>query len=279
MSFSDTFNRGDGALGADWNVVFGSLEVITNQAGVPSPETQGGALVAQDFTDDQTVSVVFSEINDLLGTGGVSLYARVANASFDDAYEVNVSRSGAAEGSGHFQLFNYAGSLSENVVATIPTVGQTLTLSAIGSTISVLVDDVEVISVTNTETPTGPLVGFACYFTYPDVAFDSFSVTDVPALGTMFMPPSFGRIPTTWPRGHEMNALMRNFRPRQEGTNVYFLSDGTVTETDPDSTTVFWDKSWGSPYVAMAWWGSTADPYELTEAQAQALTDAGYSLT
>ena len=99
-----------------------------------------------------------------------------------------------------------------------------------------------------------------------------------------FTPPSFGRIPTTVPRGTPQwepvsNALQRNYRPRQEGTNVYLLSNDTVTETDPDTFNVFWSRTDGTPYVKRVFWGSTADPYELTPAEAAILDAAGYTLT
>jgi len=63
------------------------------------------------------------------------------------------------------------------------------------------------------------------------------------------------------------------------GRNVYYLSDGTVTETDPDGSNVFWTASEGSPYVVTVWWGSTASPYEVTADQATALSNAGYTVT
>lgn len=72
--------------------------------------------------------------------------------------------------------------------------------------------------------------------------------------------------------------LMRWYGGGPRGRNVYYLSDGTVTETDPDSVNVFWLAEDGSPYVEMTWWGSTATPYTLTSAQATALTAAGYTV-
>lgn len=73
--------------------------------------------------------------------------------------------------------------------------------------------------------------------------------------------------------------LFRHFSAGQRGRNVYYLSDGTVTEVDPDSETVYWeDPGDGSTYVAQMWWGSTASAYTVTSAQATALTDAGYTV-
>lgn len=74
--------------------------------------------------------------------------------------------------------------------------------------------------------------------------------------------------------------LLRWHGGNPRGRNVYFLSDGTVTETDPDGQTVFWtDRGDGSTFVEQAWWGSTASPYEVTAEQAAALTAAGYTVS
>lgn len=74
-------------------------------------------------------------------------------------------------------------------------------------------------------------------------------------------------------------ALMSYYGGGPRGRNVYYLSDGTVTEVDPDGTNTFWTRGDGTPYVVQAWWGSTADPYTVTADQATALTDAGYTVT
>jgi hypothetical protein len=63
------------------------------------------------------------------------------------------------------------------------------------------------------------------------------------------------------------------------GRNVFYFSDGTVSETEPDCHTTFWTATDGSPYVVQAWWGSTDQAYTLTSAQATALTNAGYTVT
>lgn len=72
--------------------------------------------------------------------------------------------------------------------------------------------------------------------------------------------------------------LFRWYGGGPRGRNVFYLSDGTVTETDPDSVNAFWTSAEGSPYVEQAWWGSTADPYTITSAQQTALVAAGYTV-
>ena len=74
------------------------------------------------------------------------------------------------------------------------------------------------------------------------------------------------------------NRLMRYYGTLDRGRNVYYLSNGVVTETDPDSVSVFWEQSDGSPYVVQVWWGSADVPYSVTAEQAAALTAAGYTV-
>lgn len=94
-----------------------------------------------------------------------------------------------------------------------------------------------------------------------------------------FTPPVIAEVPALAhdTRGSALR-LMRNFDATNRGLNVYLLSDGTVTETDPDSETVFWNPQDGTPYVARAFWGAPAGPYDLSAAEEAALTNAGYEV-
>lgn len=87
-----------------------------------------------------------------------------------------------------------------------------------------------------------------------------------------FTPPADDTVPPVLARRHPGNVLMRYYAPRPEGRNVYMLTDGTITEADPDGTTVTWDD------VATVWWGGH-EAVEVTAAQAAALTAAGYTVT
>ena len=78
---------------------------------------------------------------------------------------------------------------------------------------------------------------------------------------------------------HPLNRLMSYYGTMPRGRNVYYWSDGSVSESDPDSISTFWTAAQGSPYVVQVWWGSTDAPYEVTAAQAAALVSAGYSVT
>ena len=94
-----------------------------------------------------------------------------------------------------------------------------------------------------------------------------------------FTPPT-ETYPVTVKGHHPLNKLMAHYVTNTRGRNVYYLSDGSVTETDPDSITVFWtNQGNGSTYVVQAWYGSVASPYTVTSAQATALTTAGYTVT
>jgi hypothetical protein len=60
-------------------------------------------------------------------------------------------------------------------------------------------------------------------------------------------------------------ALFRHYRPVVTGRNVFILTDGTVTETQP----------WPYETVARVLMGGLAEP--VTDAEATLLTAAGYA--
>ena len=72
------------------------------------------------------------------------------------------------------------------------------------------------------------------------------------------------------------NRLFRHYRARPAGRNVYLLSDNTVTETDPNGRTVFWQQADGSPYVSRAFYGGH-DSYIISAAEKTILDAAGYT--
>jgi hypothetical protein len=77
-----------------------------------------------------------------------------------------------------------------------------------------------------------------------------------------------------------MRRLLRYHGGNPRGRNVYILSDNTVTETDPDSVTVFWtDQGDGSVYVKRVFFGAVQDAYNVSEAEKQLLEAAGYTVT
>jgi len=55
------------------------------------------------------------------------------------------------------------------------------------------------------------------------------------------------------------------------GRNVFYLTNGSITEVAPDGTTVTWDQ------VETVWWGGHAAS-TVTTAEAAALVAAGYTV-
>jgi hypothetical protein len=55
------------------------------------------------------------------------------------------------------------------------------------------------------------------------------------------------------------------------------MSDGTVTENDPDQQTSFWFASDGSPFVSIAFYGGH-DNYVISDEIAALLTAEGYTV-
>lgn len=103
-----------------------------------------------------------------------------------------------------------------------------------------------------------------------------------------FTPPSRNAVPPVLPpwTGREAQTvtsyrLFRHYRSRPEGINVLELSDGSVTEDEPDGTAVVWSAgdrtgdSINALYVTTAWYGGH-DDYNITEAQKTVLVAAGY---
>lgn len=105
----------------------------------------------------------------------------------------------------------------------------------------------------------------------PDGEIDSY---DLPRLlgqynggpATRFRGPTRNGVRRTLPGGDPIaNRLMRYYSPIVEGVNVFILTDGTVTTTQPAS----WDD------VRRVLWGAHDEP--VTSAEAALLTAAGYS--
>jgi hypothetical protein len=102
-----------------------------------------------------------------------------------------------------------------------------------------------------------------------------------------FTPPATSTVPPVLPPGTGGQTplqyrLWRHYRSRPEGRNVYVLSDGTVTEDDPDSETVHWfgghdSPADGTPYVVHVFYGGH-DDYIIDDATATLLAAEGYTV-
>jgi hypothetical protein len=97
-----------------------------------------------------------------------------------------------------------------------------------------------------------------------------------------FSPPSQSTLPPILPESTGLpRRLFRHYGNGREGINVYILSDGTVTETDPDATSVFWGAEdmtrTTEPYVVMVFWGGTG-PYPVDDTMRALLEANGYTV-
>lgn len=81
-----------------------------------------------------------------------------------------------------------------------------------------------------------------------------------------FIPPTRLIGPTTLAIPHPGNSLMRHYKPRPVGVNVWALNDGTLTETQPMDPSV----------IAHVYHGGHI--HRITDTEATALVDAGYSV-
>lgn len=92
-----------------------------------------------------------------------------------------------------------------------------------------------------------------------------------------FTPPSEPYSQTDRHGSRLANRLMRYYGTMERGRNVFYLSNGVVTETDPDSVSVFWEQSAGSPYVLRVWYGGHHGG-KVSAAEQTALEAAGYTV-
>ena len=84
-----------------------------------------------------------------------------------------------------------------------------------------------------------------------------------------FRPPATKKTPTVFPLGTPGQTkgqyfARRRFSGHLTGTNVYRLTDGTITEAQP----------WDQDTIARIYFGGHIEP--ITDAESTALTDAGY---
>lgn len=112
-----------------------------------------------------------------------------------------------------------------------------------------------------------------------------------------FTPPTDSTVParyvggdTVFPVIPQMQKLFRFFKNGDRGRNVFAMSDGTFTETQPpnwnpqnpsapyavsfDGVTQTSTTFSANPYVTKVYWGGCANP--ITPTEATALTAAGY---
>lgn len=145
LPFSDNFNRADGPLGDPWVVLSGTWAIASNQLGVTTSN--------DDIVYIETeVTNMLIEANIYPGSGGLGLVGRfIDNANF---FLANAS----ADGTLYFWV-NIAGSYTL-LGTTGPFVGgDKVGLGLNGTTIKGYLNDVEAMSVTNSNHATGTKCG------------------------------------------------------------------------------------------------------------------------
>lgn len=155
--FSDNFNRANtaiGELGPNWDVILGPLRIINNQydAGVGTVNGSAGISYAKisenivDFSDDHSAQITITALgtNDPIGPA-----ARVTN---NGCYAV---RCDGVSGSRGIHYINGTTSTFIGTVNILPVIGDTLKITAQGSTITAYKNGVQVDQVSNTAYTTG----------------------------------------------------------------------------------------------------------------------------
>lgn len=167
-NFVDTFNRSDSAtLGSlsggvgSWveSVGAGSgLGIVSNQAGFSSASGESEGIVAVNTQADSTDHYAEIVIANVTGGGGANAALRVrgTTTALATGYLAFVE-------AGAVRLWNSATEASLGSYSFTPSFPLTLRLEANGTTIRVLVDGVQRISVTNSAHTTGRYVGFGVY--------------------------------------------------------------------------------------------------------------------
>ncbi|MDX3245844.1 hypothetical protein [Streptomyces sp. ME18-1-4] len=168
-TFTDDFNRADGAPGANWVLVSGPWTIISQQL---SSGTVGGTVIIRAATamatNDNSAQVTIT------ATGAVShgVFCR-ANSTFTQGYLWRNDGTTWTLFSNVGGSFTSIGSFAGAAVA-----GDVAKVQAVGSTIKGLVNGIERVSVTNSAVATGTSVGLRAESTNL-LRFDDFTGADV----------------------------------------------------------------------------------------------------
>ena len=174
-SFSDDFNRPDGAPGANWVQVSGVWSIISQQL---SPGTTGTTVLLRAATAMAT-SDNFAQVT-ITATTAVTqgVWCRGDN-TLTTGYAVR--NNGTS-----WDLFSVVSSAFTNIgtYSAAAVAGDTVKIQAVGSTIKAFINGVERISVTNTAVATGTTVGIRSQAN-STLRYDNFSAADVAASYTV----------------------------------------------------------------------------------------------
>jgi len=178
-TFTDDFNRANGAPGANWVDATGLWTIVSNQL---SSGTAGGTIVIRAATamatNDNSAQVTIAS------TGAVShgVWCR-GNTGFTQGY---LWRN---DGTSWVLFSNVGGSFTSlGSYAAAAVAGDVVKVQAVGSTIQGFVNGISRVSVANTAVATGTSVGIRAESTNL-LRFDDFTAADVSA-GTATKTPS-----------------------------------------------------------------------------------------
>ncbi|MEE9573508.1 MAG: hypothetical protein V3W20_10700 [Candidatus Neomarinimicrobiota bacterium] len=156
---SDDFDRVDGAIGASWNVLVGSFNVVSN-------EVLGGGVgrniayydTVLSSSDNYGQSDIRDNTSEQNGRPDTSATCRNSNTSGGNYYEANYNTESDAI-DGYFLRKNVSGTITALDFGASGSGTKTIRCSADGSIIKMLVDTVEELSITDTSISTGLYAG------------------------------------------------------------------------------------------------------------------------
>jgi hypothetical protein len=174
-TFTDDFNRADGGLGSNWITRNSVLEIISNQyasSATANPNAYAEVAVATaDFTDDHEAQITAAVL------GNADFLGPAVRVSVSGCYAIRVDGT-----NGPTRRIIRMDGTTQTVIGTVnivPVASDTLTLRAVGSTITAYKNGTQVDSVTDATYTTGQP---GIYYDRQNVRAsrgDNFSATDV----------------------------------------------------------------------------------------------------
>ena len=168
-TFTDDFNRANGAIGANWTALTGSASVSSNAMVVGSASTQV-IWASECATADQ-----FAQVTLAAPTTSANGVVVRCDGTLNNQYM-------ARRALGSVELFKFVGGATTSlgsVAGTYPA-GTVLRLEAAGAAIRLLVDGSPIIAVTDTDLTAGRRVGIRNTASTTGGTYDNFSGGDLP---------------------------------------------------------------------------------------------------
>lgn len=179
-SFSDDFNRANGAIGGSWTVLTGqdTPQIVSNAV----EDGDGSGAGAVHNTVLATAHEFVITLSDAGNEAGVELWTRLTDEGVPSGYIVYFYRGGTesvwyVEG-GRYDNGSFVGMTSGGESLSIPSLPCTLKLESIGSTHKVYVNGVEEMSWSHSGY-VGGRVGFLMYHTTASMRIDAAAGADI----------------------------------------------------------------------------------------------------